>query len=285
MTDATPSDAPSGARRGSVPLDGSAPSGALTTYERRRIGVEIWILLGLSLGQSGVYAVVNIIARMTAGPPLRDQSASINTSQSTRPLLDLTYQVLSIAFALVPVALALYLLSARGKGTLARIGLNFARPLRDLGWGLALAAVVGIPGLGLYVAGRALGVTVEVQAASLDTHWWTIPILILAALQNGLLEEIIVVAYLTERLEDLRWGPVKIVITSALLRGSYHLYQGYGPFVGNVAMGVLFAWFYQSRWGSRRVMPLIIAHTLIDVVAFVGYTLMPDSWRSALGFS
>ena len=275
---------PSDANDGSAPLVGSTPS-TLTRYERRRIGVEIWILLGLSLGKSGVYAVVNIVARMTAGPALRDQSASLNTSQSPRPLLDLTYQVLSIAFALMPVALALYLLSARGKGTLARIGLNFARPVRDVGYGVALAAVVGIPGLGLYVAGRALGITVEVQAASLDSHWWTIPILVAAALQNGLLEEIIVVAYLTERLEDLRWGAVKIIITSSLLRGSYHLYQGYGPFLGNVAMGVLFAWFYQSRWGQRRVMPLIIAHTLLDVVAFVGYALMPDSWRSALGFS
>ena len=281
MTDATPS----GAHPGSAPRARSMPPHELTRYERRRIGVEIWILLGLSLGRSGVYAVVNIIARMTAGPPLRDQSASLNTSQSTRPLLDLVYQVLSIAFALMPVALALYLLSARGKGTLARIGLNFARPARDLGYGVALAAVIGIPGLGLYVAGRALGITVEVQAASLDTHWWTIPILILAALQNGLLEEVIVVAYLTERLEDLRWGKVKIIVTSALLRGSYHLYQGYGPFLGNVIMGVLFAWFYQSRWGQRRVMPLVIAHTILDVVAFVGYALMPDSWRSALGFS
>lgn len=281
MTDAAPSDA----HGGSAPLLRSTPHPELTRYERRRIGVEIWILLGLSLGQSGVYAVVNIIARMTAGTPLRDQSASINASQSARPLLDLTYQLLSITFTLMPVALALYLLSARGKGTLARIGLNFARPVRDMGWGLALAAVIGIPGLGLYAAGRVLGITVEVQAASLDTHWWTIPVLILAAVKNGLLEEVIVVAYLTERLEDLRWGAVKIIVTSALLRGSYHLYQGYGPFLGNVAMGVLFAWFYQSRWGRRRVMPLVIAHTLIDVVAFVGYALMPDSWRSALGFS
>lgn len=257
----------------------------LSRHERRRIGVEIWILLGLSLGKSGVYAIVNIIARLTAGPPLRDQSASLNTSQSVRPLLDLTYQVLSIGFALMPVALALYLLSARGKGTLARIGLNFASPLRDMGYGVALAAVIGLPGLGLYAAGRALGITVEVQAAGLNSHWWTIPILVVAALQNGLLEEIIVVAYLTERLEDLRWGAVKIIVASSLLRGSYHLYQGYGPFFGNVVMGVVFAWFYQSRWGRRRVMPLIIAHTILDVVAFVGYALMPDSWRSALGFS
>jgi membrane protease YdiL (CAAX protease family) len=61
-----------------------------------------------------------------------------------------------------------------------------------------------------------------------------------------------------------------MLAASAVLRGSYHLYQGFGPFLGNAVMGLIFAeWF---RRGGR-VMPLIIAHTLLDVVAFVGYDL------------
>jgi hypothetical protein len=48
-------------------------------------------------------------------------------------------------------------------------------------------------------------------------------------------------------------------------------------------MGIVFAWFYQSKWGRKRVMPLVIAHTLLDVVAFVGYALLPASWLAALG--
>ena len=28
---------------------------------------------------------------------------------------------------------------------------------------------------------------------------------------------------------------------------------------------------------------LIIAHTLLDIVAFVGYALLPSSWLAALG--
>ena len=58
---------------------------------------------------------------------------------------------------------------------------------------------------------------------------------------------------------------------SAVVRGSYHLYQGFGGFVGNVVMGLLFGWLY-LRW--RRTMPLVAAHTLIDAVAFVGYALL-----------
>jgi membrane protease YdiL (CAAX protease family) len=57
---------------------------------------------------------------------------------------------------------------------------------------------------------------------------------------------------------------------SAVLRGSYHLYQGFGPFLGNAVMGVLFAWLYTR---TRRVLPLVIAHALLDIAAFVGFSL------------
>jgi hypothetical protein len=47
-------------------------------------------------------------------------------------------------------------------------------------------------------------------------------------------------------------------------------------------MGVVFAEYYRRR---RRVMPLVVAHTVLDVVAFVGYALIPAEWRTALGLS
>ncbi|HEX7805920.1 MAG TPA: CPBP family intramembrane glutamic endopeptidase [Cellulomonas sp.] len=248
----------------------------------RRLTVEIWIVLGLSLGRSAIYALVDIVARLTAGPPLAQQTATLNASQSPRPYLDLTYQLLSIGFALVPVALALFLLSAHGRSAVRRIGLDTVRWWRDLGIGVGLAAVIGIPGLGLYALGRLLGITVQVQASALNAAWWTIPVLILAALQNALLEEVVAVAYLMERLRDLRWRTPLILAASALLRGSYHLYQGFGPFIGNAVMGLVFAEYYRRR---RRVLPLVVAHMLLDVVAFVGYALVPAAWRSALGLS
>ena len=122
----------------------------------------------------------------------------------------------------------------------------------------------------------------QVQASALNEAWWTVPVLVLSALQNGLLEEMIAVAYLYERTSDLGWDRVKFVVASSVLRGSYHLYQGFGPFLGNVVMGVVFSWFYTSRWGRRRVVPLVVAHTLLDVVAFVGYALLPAGWRDLL---
>ena len=237
-------------------------------------------MLGLSLGQSAVYSLVSIAARLTAAAPLASQSTTLNPSRSTRPYLDLTYQLLNIGFALMPVALALYLLSANGRSAARRIGLDLGRPGRDLATGFGLAALIGLPGLGLYILGRAIGITVEVQASALGAAWWTVPVLILAAVQNALLEEVIAVGYLSERLRELRWRPAAIVTASALLRGTYHLYQGIGPFVGNVVMGLVFAEWYRRR---RRVMPLVIAHTVLDVVAFVGYALLPPEVREALG--
>ena len=259
----------------------AAPPPSERAY-RRRLTTEIWIVLGLSLGKSGLYAVVNIIDRLTAGPPLGEQSTTLNPSRSPRPWLDLTYQLLQIGFALVPVALALYLLSANGKSAVRRIGLDFTRPWRDLGVGVGLAALIGIPGLGLYAVARVLGLAVQVQASALNAAWWTIPVLLLAALQNALLEEVIVVGYLMERLRELRWSAPAIVVASALLRGSYHLYQGWGAFVGNAIMGLVFAEYYRRK---RRVMPLVVAHTIMDMVVFVGYALIPAAWIASLGLN
>jgi uncharacterized protein len=81
---------------------------------------------------------------------------------------------------------------------------------------------------------------------------------------------VIVVAYLSTRLRGLGWPAWAIVGASAVLRGAYHLYQGFGPFLGNVVIGVVFAEWFRRR---GRVMPLVLAHALLDVVAFVGYQL------------
>ena len=45
---------------------------------------------------------------------------------------------------------------------------------------------------------------------------------------------------------ELGVGPWATILSSAVLRGTYHLYQGFGPFVGNVAMGIVFGWCYAA---------------------------------------
>jgi membrane protease YdiL (CAAX protease family) len=144
----------------------------------------------------------------------------------------------------------------------------------DVGWGVGLAALIGIPGLGLYYLARALDLNATVVPSGLTDYWWTIPVLVLAAAQNAVLEEVVAVGYLITRLRQLGLGEWPTLAASAVLRGSYHLYQGFGAFVGNVVMGLVFGYFYQRR---GRVLPLIVAHTLIDIVAFVGYAVLRDA--------
>ncbi|KFF58584.1 CAAX protease [Cryobacterium sp. MLB-32] len=246
---------------------------------KARVYWEVGIVLGLSLGASAVYSIVSIIARLTDTTPLADQSATLNGSQSPREWLDFTYQFLGIGFGLVAVALVLYLLWTPTTDPFRLIGFDLTQPGRDLRRGLGLLLVIGIPGLALYLAGRAFGFTVAVVPAPIDTFWWTIPILVFSALRSALVEEIIVVGYLFTRLRQLGWPTWTIILSSAVLRGSYHLYQGIGPFFGNVAMGVVFGWCY-TRWG--RTMPLVITHWMLDILSFVGYPLALAWWPGLL---
>ncbi|MFJ4209965.1 CPBP family intramembrane glutamic endopeptidase [Paenarthrobacter sp. NPDC089675] len=240
---------------------------------RRRLRAEVLIVLGLSLGQSAVYSIVQLLDKLTRAP-LSEATSTLNRSQSTREYFDLTYQLLDIFFALVPVALVFYFLSqhaaAGSASPFARLGFNFARPGKDLLHGVGLAALIGIPSLGLYAAGRALGITTAILPSGLDAYWWTVPVLVLSAVRHAIVEEVIVVGYLLDRFGKFGWSTPLAILVSAVLRGSYHLYQGFGPFIGNVAMGLVFAWLYTK---TKRVMPLVIAHAMLDIVAFVGFSL------------
>lgn len=235
--------------------------------------IEVLIVFGLSLGRSSVYSVVSLISSLTRPESLRSQNAALNSSLAPgRPWLDLTYQLLSIGFALVPVALACYLLWRTGDSVRQHV-LGQGDRVRDALRGAALAAGVGSTGIAFYLLTREMGINLTVVASGLPDVWWRYPVLVLSALQNSLVEEVLVVGFLMTRLRQMGVTERSSIIISALVRGSYHLYQGIGGFLGNAAMGVLFAWLY-GRWG--RVMPLIIAHTFLDIGAFVGYALLVD---------
>ncbi len=223
---------------------------------RRVLRDEVLLVLGLSLAASAAYALVALVSA-----PLRGVAAPLYSN------VGLAYQVLDVATSLVPVLLALHFLG-RSRQSAASIGLDGRHPLADTGWGIALAAVVGAVGLGVYVAAVELGVNRSVVPVPPLGHWWTIPVLLLGAARSGLLEEVIVCGYLLRRLDQLGWSQGRALWASALLRGAYHLYQGYGGFVGNLALGLFFGRVYQRR---GRTTALVIAHFLIDTVAGLGY--------------
>src|SRR6202035_2011792 len=158
-----------------------------------------------------MFAVINLIASLTAPKALRQQQALLVGSLAPgRPLLDLTLQLANVIAALAPVALVFYLLAREGEGPSA-LGIDATRPGSDLARGAVLAAVIGGAGPAPHVAAFHLGSRLDVVPEDLPAIWWRIPVLILDAAQNGILEEVLVLGYLLRRLDQLGWAPGKAI--------------------------------------------------------------------------
>lgn len=231
------------------------------TLERRILREEIFVVLSLSLLASAVYSLLNLLEGPVRGATV--------TSVAQVGLLR---QLIGFAFGLAPVWLVLHLLR-RANESASTIGLE--RPILRDDWlhGAALFAVVGAGGLVMYLAAVQLGINRFVVPVPPEGHWWTVPVIVLTALAAALLEEVVVLGYLVTRLRQLAWRPEAALAASALLRGSYHLYQGWGGFLGNVAMGVLFGIPFLRR---GRLWPMVIAHFLLDLFAGVGYLMFKE---------
>lgn len=231
-------------------------------------------MLAVTFGVSAMVALLRLADAVLSGLP--GYRVQLNQNLSRYDLINLGLNLVSIGQLVAWGLLALYLLWRSGIGP-AQIGLGRLRWPSDVVGGLGLAALIGLPGLGLYLVARMLGMNAEVEPTSLASSWWRVPVLVLAAFANGFAEEVVVVGYLITRLRQVGLTPVQAVLASAALRGLYHAYQGFGAGLGNLAMGLVFgyAWY---RW--RRLWPLVIAHGVINSVAFVGYIVLAGhlSW-------
>jgi membrane protease YdiL (CAAX protease family) len=238
--------------------------------QRRALVVEVVLVLAVTLGLSGLRSLLALVDALLAPGSLAGQSVAINAPVRKVALLDLFYQLAGMIQLLAWAGLGGYLLWRSGIG-LRTIGLYRRPAARDIGLGAVLAALIGGPGLGLYLLARAAGLNLTVLPSALGDTWWRVPVLVGAAVANALAEEVLVVGYLITRLRQLGSGEGTALLASAALRGSYHLYQGFGGFVGNLVMGLVFGRSWQR---THRLYPLITAHSLIDVAAFVGYALL-----------
>ncbi len=256
----------------------SAPADPAKAPARHR-GPEVVAVLGVSLGLSGVYALLSYLrAELTIKGGISATTATVASgAQTSRMWLDIAYDVTGLVAGLMPVLLALVLLSRDPQTAGFGIGLHRRPARRDLLQGMGFAALIGIPGLVLVWVAHLLGVSANLAVVDVPDTWYRVPLLLLQAAQNGALEEVVVVGYLLTRLRQMGWSNGRALGASALLRGSYHLYQGLGGFAGNLVMGLIFAWWFQR---TRRVLPLVVAHFLLDTFAFVGYLYLRQhlSW-------
>ncbi|QUG99509.1 CPBP family intramembrane metalloprotease [Saccharopolyspora erythraea] len=238
--------------------------------ERRALVIELLIVFAVTLGLSALQSLLSLLDALMRPEPLADQAVAINVPRAELGLLDMAQQLAGVLRLCAWGSLGVYLLW-RGGIALRSVGLDRSRPLRDALGGVGLAALIGVPGLGLYLIAHALGLSLTVQPSTLDDAWWRLPVLVLAAFGNSFAEEVLMIAYLLTRLRQLGWSENRALWASSVLRGAYHLYQGFGGFVGNVVMGLVYGRTWQR---TGRIWPLVAGHALIDVVAFVGYAAL-----------
>lgn len=238
--------------------------------ERRGLIVELLIVGVLTFGFSALSAVLSLIELQLHGG-VAHSTVALNPSQSTISAVDLIRQLMSVVRLFAIGGLGAYLLWRSGIG-LRTVGLS--RPAgRDLPPGMGLAALIGLPGLGLVAAAHVLGLNAHLVPAEVHGAWWRWPVWVLLAVGNAAAEEIVVVGYFVTRQRQLGCSENVSMLASAVLRGGYHLYQGVGAGIGNAVMGLVFARYHQL---TRRLWPLVIAHAIIDIVAFVGFALLHD---------
>ncbi|OFT59731.1 CAAX protease [Corynebacterium sp. HMSC05H05] len=227
----------------------------------RRLKLEIVLVLAVTFGTSGLRAALRLVDSLLKAP-LNQQSTTIHDAASSIPWLDLALQATSALTLLAWGGLAWFLLDQHWRWP----------SWSDAARGAGFAALIGLPGLAFYVTAVHLGLSKVVVPTTAAVQ---IPTSLLWSFANGFGEEIVVVMYLLTRLKQLGWKPWQAIAASAVLRGSYHLYQGISAGVGNIVMGVIFAWYFHK---TSRVWPLILAHFFIDAVAFIAYPLLDLSW-------
>jgi membrane protease YdiL (CAAX protease family) len=240
---------------------------------------EVIGVLGVSFATSGMYALLSYIRAELTVPGGISKTTAVVVSQhrTVYPWLDLLDALADLVNGVFPAVLAIALLFRSPAGHGLGIGLDWSRWRRELAQGVGFFAVIGLPGLGLVYLAHLWGLNASLQVVDFPDVWYRVPYLVLSAAQNGIAEEIVVIAYFITRLRQLGWSRERSILAAATLRGSYHLYQGIGGFVGNAVMGLIFGWWFTR---TKRVLPLVIAHTLLDAASFLGYLYLHQhiSW-------
>jgi membrane protease YdiL (CAAX protease family) len=154
------------------------------------------------------------------------------------------------------------ILRIRGWPLRSRLGLEFS-------WKAAAAGVpLFIIYLLLYWIMATLILLVFPQARQAWTFSFTnrapFALMLLFLAINSIFEEVTVTAYVIEALKGD--GAGLAITASTLLRFSYHLYQGPLASLSIVPLGLLFATMF---WRWRNLWPLIVAHTIANVVFFL----------------
>jgi membrane protease YdiL (CAAX protease family) len=210
-----------------------------------RIRTEFVLVISLCLGW---FLLGSLTAVVRPGP--------------ARPLDDHVLQAIT-KYELITATLAGVFLWARG-WTLQDLRLGFS-------W-LATACAIPLVVVSGYLNAIIVPVLEDVAngGAQLNHVIYTInvslPWAILASLVNGCFEELVLVGYIMRRWRGFGFGTALGV--SVLLRSILHFYQGHVGVASIIALGILFGSFF---WFFGRLWALMVAHALLDLLAFTQF--------------
>jgi membrane protease YdiL (CAAX protease family) len=168
--------------------------------------------------------------------------------------------IFSTFLSWTPVMVLAYLLSRSGEG-LAAIGLRRFNAW-DAGAGLALAVMSWVLVFVLAIVFSRLGSNdVDFLPRALPL-WFRVLDAVVLAITAGVTEEVVVRGYAQTRLEQLKAPTAMILLLPTGLWAVLHLYQGLGPAVTVLCLGLVYAAYFNA---TRRLWPLIVAHGLFDL--------------------
>jgi hypothetical protein len=181
--------------------------------------------------------------------------------------------VFKITRQLINLALLAWVLRRQGK-TFQSIRL-FPPTLKDIGHSVLLF-------LGATVGNGCMYLFLHLVVLLAIEHWahrtWNISAALfgstvtflpfLFALINPFDEELIVRAFLITEVEETYQAPKLAAVASVILQTSYHLYQG---LLSALTLGTSFTLFTVYFVRKRRILPVILAHLYMDVLALLLY--------------
>ena len=215
-----------------------------------RLELGLVLLLAFSPGVLGLLL-------MALGPE--------NSSQVEDQLLpSLVSLIFEVFLSFIPVLVIGYLLTRNREGW-AGIGLTRFRA-GDLGmgailWVASFVLVLVLAQLFQYFGQR----EVDFLPEGLPL-WFRAVEAVMIAVTAGVTEEIVVRGYAQTRLEQLRAPTAVILLLPTALWGVLHVYQGPGAALTIFGLGLMYAWYFQR---TRRLWPLILAHTLFDLTQLI----------------
>jgi membrane protease YdiL (CAAX protease family) len=216
-------------------------------YDKRKLSVEIIVILSLTVGRS----LVNTLGR----------SAWLGSV----PVYPFVYYHFGEILRGLSIILLIVLIIWLKNEPWRELGLLSPGWIRDILFGLTLLLIQAVLWLPLEILLKQLGVPTLSDSQSpflKPSTTWEVPWLLVSAIVTGLAEELLIRGYLISRLARLlgRW---ETILVSSFIFSLWHVSQGIVGVSHTFLWGVIFGISFTKNY---RLWPLVVAHAVNNAV-------------------